>query len=117
MRISVPVDPPEPPREVARVCEGEGFPDLNDQDMVGLFKEARGVLDRFPGAGHRVATEDVDPRTGGVFDDFDQTDAHTHRDASWDAPEEGGEEYQSHCGKVGIGVDLGEEDNVMRSFF
>ena len=115
---AVEFEPAETVFQIARVGEGEGFGDLDDE---AAFDELEGLRVLF-----RVLVlilcawylaQDLDARFGGVADDCKQRQADTQGDAEGKRVEDCGGEDEEHKNKFRPAADVNEEFNVMGSFF
>ena len=115
---AVEFEAPQPVLQLARVGEGQGFGDLDDEAAVEEFDlvGARfGVFELVLRAGDFA--EDLDSRFGGVADDGEEGEADAQSDAEGERVEDCGEEDEGHEEEFGPGVDVKEEIDVVRGFF
>lgn len=117
-RGAVELQPPEAAFQIARVGEGEGFRDLDDQapfHEFHPFRVAFGVLELCFLPGHLA--EDLYSRLGGVADDGEEGQADPESDAEGEGVEDCGEEDEGHEDEFGVCADMDEEGNVVGGFF
>ena len=115
---AVELESPETVLEVARVGEGEGFGDLDDE----------AALDEFEGLGVFLCVfelvlragdfaEDLDAGFGGVADDGEDGEADAEGDAEGEGVEDCGGEDEEHEGEFRPAADVEEEFDVVGGFF
>lgn len=115
---AVAFEAPQPALEVARVGEGQGLGDLDDEAAVEEFDGVGagfGVLVLVARAGDFA--EDLDSRFGGVADDREEGEADAQSDAEGEGVEHRGEEDEEHEEEFVPGLDVKEEIDVVRGFF
>ncbi|KAL9023425.1 MAG: hypothetical protein Q9196_007206 [Gyalolechia fulgens] len=104
--------------QIARVDEGQGFGDLDDEaavDELDVAGRGFGVVEFGGGAGDFA--EDLDAGFGGVADDGEEGEADAEGDAEGEGVEDCGEEDEGHEEELRDGAEAEEEGDVVRGFF